>query len=259
MNAGEKQKHAGEEEPKAETDKRENSMNSVSKWWHDPAHVIQSIGIFIGSCVAIIYGLQLNQMIESNRINREALESVQRAFVTYQGIKQQRFQDVIKKIHYWAFDPTFENSGVTPAVNAINYVNADALPTEPNEEQFRGEPKQWIVETIGPKAVQHAGALNVPESLVMGNDYPETSVPPDVSARTRRDGKGFFVWGWVVYGDVIPNTKLHLTEFCRQIEVLGAMPVENRVGFVAHNCKQHNCTDEYCEDYKEIIKFSTRK
>ena len=82
VNAGEKQKHAREEQPEPEKCKANNGMNSVSKWWRDPAHVIQSIGILIGTLVAIIYACQLHQMIEANRINHEALTSTQRAYVT---------------------------------------------------------------------------------------------------------------------------------------------------------------------------------
>jgi hypothetical protein len=68
MNAGKEQKHTGEEDSKAKTDKSENPMNNVSKWWNDPAHVIQSAGIGIGVIVAIIYGCQLSQMVKSNKM-----------------------------------------------------------------------------------------------------------------------------------------------------------------------------------------------
>src|SRR5438132_107630 len=45
--------------------------------------IIEIAVFLVGIYVAYIYSGQLNQMIESNRINRDALQSVQRAFVTF--------------------------------------------------------------------------------------------------------------------------------------------------------------------------------
>src|SRR5271169_4184902 len=77
VNSREQQEHAGEKDRQPKTNEIKNNMN---KWWHEPAHVIQAVGIGIGTIVAIIYAGQLYQMIQSNKINREVLESVQRAF-----------------------------------------------------------------------------------------------------------------------------------------------------------------------------------
>ena len=111
MNTGEKQKHAGEEEPNAETGKRENGMSSVSKWWHDPAHVLQAIGILIGSVVAIIYGCQLRAMNDTVRITRKNSELDERAWVSINLTDPLR---VIKN-EPLGFKFKLINSGKTPA------------------------------------------------------------------------------------------------------------------------------------------------
>ena len=126
VNVKEKQEHARKEECEYETDKSENNMNSISKWWHDPAHVIQSIGIFIGTIVALIYAGQLCQMIESNRLSREALEVVQGAVVSFsppaKPVPVSYSSDPkSKKIDAWQLMVPITNDGGTPTKDGKVY------------------------------------------------------------------------------------------------------------------------------------------
>jgi hypothetical protein len=64
-----------------------------------------------------------------------------------------------------------------------------------------------------------------------------------------------FFWGWVAYRDVFPGTKRHLTEFCRELGFVGYRPSNQNVSLSFDSCRHHNCTDESCEDYEEILKM----
>ena len=76
--------------------------NKESKYLEKPpknspwnsVEIVKIIGeitlILIGVKALCVYSGQLSQMIESNHISHEALESVQRAFVTYQAINTYR-------------------------------------------------------------------------------------------------------------------------------------------------------------------------
>jgi hypothetical protein len=73
------------------------------------------------------------------------------------------------------------------------------------------------------------------------------------------------VWGWMAYRDIFPGTQVHVTEYCYSMTELSEItepgqPFEpnspgfhhRRFTFVA--CARHNCTDENCEDYKDVAR-----
>jgi hypothetical protein len=73
--------------------------------------------------------------------------------------------------------------------------------------------------------------------------------------------------GFVVYRDVFfPDTKIHLTEFCKRLTQVNVkfegtpsdkpiprtIPRFTPLGFFFEGCAQHNCADEYCgSDYEK--------
>src|ERR1035438_10495590 len=64
----------------------------------------------------------------------------------------------------------------------------------------------------------------------------------------------YYLYGWMVYRDVLPNTPAHLTEYCRRInsvDLLPGNPMNIRFNF--EDSRQHNCTDQYCPDYSEMV------
>jgi hypothetical protein len=250
MNAGEKQKHAGEKEDKSETKNSENIMNNASKWWHEPAHIIQTAAVGVGTIVALIYIGQLCQMIKSNNINREALESVQRAFISFNHIQEERSlgrtAESPKEEHWWSITPVIENSGTTPAQEVIDFDAIDELTDEPKGDVFIGNAKDFSIASIGPKNVQGMGVLNREESFIFGRDLTDLS-----SVRLAPRDKPIFVWGWIAYRDTFPKTKAHVTEFCAKLVNLTVM-TDKSLRWVMGTCKTHNCTDEYCEDYETI-------
>jgi len=134
---------------------------------------------------------QLVIAAESNQITREALESVQRAFITFKGVDTNgRNLNPPNGSHAWIFYPGVENSGTTPAVAAISYVTAKTLPSGPTEQQFIGPKTDHHVTvqyTVGPKALQRLGPL-YPKDIEMFGRYRQLWQPRIHPAIDRRIG-----------------------------------------------------------------------
>lgn len=236
-----------------------NNHSSNLPWWRraEPrGFIIQLLLLAVGIWVAKIYSCQLNQMIESNRINREALESVQRAFIFYDntGAARVRTDNTKQSLHSWRFSPTIANSGTTAAIQAIQQFHIMAgLPNEPTGEMFRGDVAQnSTAMTIGPKQPQGVGRQNLDEFKIFGRELTENfdNFP------TAKIQPGIFLWGWVVYQDVFfPNTRPHVMEYCQRLAEADYFPTNPlpKIGFVYANCTEHNCTDNQCKDYEEIL------
>jgi hypothetical protein len=194
---------------------------------------------------------QFSQLQESNRINREALESVQRAFVSLAHLQQE--ETLAYGTSYIAFHSQWENVGVTSA-NVTDYLFEDGkLSREPSDDQFEHgvETKPLHVSRyIGPHDPYWVGPFMIRTDVLLGSISPQ---------KTER----YFFWGWIVYRDVFKHTRLHVTEFCRKATDVGQAISEsdktNIKPFVRLEfCEEHNCADEQCKDYGQLIK-SIRK
>src|SRR5450432_2656077 len=64
--------------PQKKKEETEHCKPDQTPWWK---MFLEAAAVAVGIVVAIIYGLQLGQMIDSNKLSRESLESVQRAFI----------------------------------------------------------------------------------------------------------------------------------------------------------------------------------
>lgn len=199
----------------------------------------------------------LAKMKESNEINRESLESVQRAFIAFQNVNIVRGKNGASGEFIWDIQPVFQNTGNTPALQAVT--NATFLPSKDDkipESVFRnGNPMfrgNLIPASIAPKALQGIAAYRLGESYIFGVQLGENFENWPKPIR-----KDMYVFGWMVYRDVMPGTKPHLTEFCKRLYDAGLVfnPVR-QVRFTDVNCPQYNCTDEYCADYAQIVAYA---
>jgi hypothetical protein len=235
------------------TDKKAVSTEQKSKpnatpWWK---MVLEAVAVLVGIYVAFIYSRQLTQMIESNKISRESLTSVQRAFVTFNTVQYTRFVNPDANGQQWQFNGELINNGTTPAIQAVQRFVVDELPNGLSEETFTGDfsEQKANVGTVGPKATYTVGpALKSDQFVFMGQkidlEHPER-------ARAIQIEKHIYFWGWAAYRDIFRNTPLHLTEFCA---VLNGMSINRtkQVQLYFSKCPVHNCTDEYCSDYETI-------
>lgn len=267
-----------EHEPTKEdeqTDKQADPLEMVENRWARIKHfwefitkqehanaimAIFTVLIFVSGAVYSVFALlQWLAMRESNRINRESLESVQRAFVTFQGIQgtvEIRLKTSGEESDFLFFS-SFMNTGTTNANGIARYFHGDELLLEPTEKQFRGDSVS-PGGVIGPKAPYSIGGVTKPESFFFGTEFKNVR-----SLQSLLVNRKFFLWGWIAYRDVFPKTELHVTEFCQMLDRIGANPSASpsaRPEWFFHfiNCDHHNCADETCDDYQAIVALSLK-
>ena len=186
---------------------------------------------------------------------QESLESVQRAFVSFGGITETNAPNPGSKTDIdWLFQARWENSGTTPAKIVDMYIQAGPLPSEPDRDVFIGEETQ-----SGGSNVVIGGKARVDTTSRRVNP-PPSAQPSQVlkGPGTLLLKKGIFIWGWIVYKDVFPRTKAHLSEFSVYVNgVRYDMGGKTQMGFIPSDT--HNCVDEDCEDYERIISQTIRR
>jgi len=191
---------------------------------------------------------------ESNRLNRDALTSVQRAFVTFQAMQLDTPPvSMNPRTIAWVFSGVVENSGATPAINKIeHFAGSNKLHEEPSEAQFIGDEQDRPVGEIGPKVTKRVGQIVKEDDYVLGG-YTLLQIGDEAFHRYLASHDVFF-WGWVAYRDVFPNTRPHVTEFCQH--VIGVAALSTPQGPIPKlefsECRGHSCVDENCPDYKAI-------
>ena len=195
----------------------------------------------------------LGRMDTSNQTNREALTSVQRAFLTLQEIRGERLNIPNSPgVHMWQFFGVWQNSGSTPAAKIVGDFHSERLSREPDDKKFRtpvpGQPFNQT--TLGPKATEFVGSRSFPEADILYSDMGDD--PRRMHERVR---PGTFIWGWAAYRDVFPDTPTHVTEFCAFLAGYRINPDQNTITPMYGNCAKHNCNDQYCPDYREILKM----
>jgi hypothetical protein len=191
--------------------------------------------------------LQWCAMLASNKINRDALEAVQRAFIT-NSLDQRR----PKHPNGWFWDITvvWDNSGNTPAIGAVHGVDIKQLPGSPTEEQFQGKfnSTDLIKATIGPKTPLASSPLFRTDTLFFGKELGDLSAIPPLTPPPPIT-QNVFAWGWMMYRDEFRESDIHLTEFCMQLTDAHRSWDGKVIALVFAATKEHNCTDRYCPDY----------
>ena len=170
----------------------------------------------------------------------------QRAFISMVAVGGQPLStpDGSKLIAIRMF-PTWQNSGTTPAKEAISQVSWEVWPSDLPEgftfpDQSKRERRKFV---LGPKA--GSSMFMDPMSIDQFKDV--------------KDGKfRLFVWGWVKYNDIFAGTPTRLTEFCTEIVSISATKADmtdpaNSFNWSGNNCRDFNCFDESCVDYKTRI------
>lgn len=240
----------------------------------EPKHSNALVAIFTvlifvtGFFYTIFAALQWLAVIDSNRINHDSLVSVQRAFVTYEGMNLDAYPTSTKtKDMAWTFTANLVNGGTTPAIDKVQEFRAlNTLPSEPTELEFIGPDNDHPVGEIGPKAQSQMGPLVETPAFVMG-EFPFTiSSIGSKAFQSFFRSRNIFVWGWVGYRDVFPGTRPHVTEFCEEVQAIamGLNPAAKPPlpKFIPHilfrECSEHNCTDEHCKDYETIAAMVPR-
>jgi hypothetical protein len=241
-------KKNGKQEPEDSTPHANKLSNKswFDKWrkkWSDmtPANklMVSFTGV-IAFCTVVNAGVayvQWRGLLDSNRINRDALESVQRAFVSFSpkaGIGTLIEHNQV--VSWWPQIPMtnggntstkkmFQSSGIFFSVDEIPDTFGFPYDTPP------------VKGRLGPKDIADLDTKGIPLEQVQA-----------VQAH-----KGhLYVYGEARYDDVFH--KSHVTEFCYELHtnsITGdlASPSYSLMGRF-DTCHRHNCDDEDCEEKK---------
>jgi hypothetical protein len=179
----------------------------------------------------------------SNMITREALTSVQRAFVSFIGaISATKTVSGNKNTDLVLILP-WQNLGVTPTKNARSRVNWKTFPGDmPTGFDFADigtvEPRQF---EIPPKEMGNA-TMTIPIGWIDA---------------TKKGNVHLFVWGWITYYDIFANIPMRLSEFFDEITDIKSSPdditdASANITWQLSLCRvPHNCSDEQCQDYRQ--------
>lgn len=183
-------------------------MNNISRWWHDPAHVIQSIGIGIGTIVALIYAGQLCQMIKSNGLTRDSMVASSRAWISPMSAG---FVEAPQQGKPLKFGIQYGNPGKSPAFDVRPTYKIRSVP----KSSFDDNSIRSSVESddVCKGVVEAAGADVIypeqPDGYKLGF---QTSEPNFINDPEIFDGRKVFLmemcFACTTFG------KLHHTSFC---------------------------------------------
>ena len=149
------------------------------------------------------------------KVARETLEASQRPFIFIRGYEANVLGGIIR------VGAIFENSGSTPTQNMRARINWKWFPGELPADfdypdiGYDGSVDKTIEERpafVGPKSTTPSAQLDIP---ILWID------------RVRNNDGRIFIYGWVEYDDLLPDSPRHRTEFCNELAVLGIGPDEH--------------------------------
>ncbi|MGD0289816.1 MAG: hypothetical protein ABSC63_09220 [Candidatus Binataceae bacterium] len=181
-------------------------------------------------------------MLQANETNREALVSVQRAYVfvapvpTLKILKESTGVKATpaKTVEGYLFQFQYNNSGTTPPKEMRGYINWYAKPVTKGFTY----PDQGNAQTI-PLVIPPKGNLNGTPFLMS----------PELMKAVYKDGAPLYFYGWTRYRDVFKKTPEHVTKFCYSVNAMTDPIDATHDTVIALNlCPEHNCYDDECKD-----------
>jgi hypothetical protein len=172
-------------------------------------------------------------------LTREALIADKRAFVFATGIYG--FWEPSPTGQYnWRFRPLWQNGGETPTKNMTMHTSCE-LRNTPLPSGFDFGQAQTGTGFLGPRATS------------MGSLAPTmAAITPQNLRDVQQQRQFLYLWGWVRYFDVFPNTKEHITRFCWVVIPVGdpftyvPNDPQHTLRFTTIHHTEGNCADDEC-------------
>jgi hypothetical protein len=164
---------------------------------------------------------------------RDALYQSNRAFIFVKKIDAQFVgQKSTHTIIKWRFVAQWENGGKTPTKDAASYINyglfEGSIDLGFHFPDF-GEQQEAGHTMLGPGGSTHGHV-----------DIPIENLHKVKAGRARA-----YIWGWMDYNDVFPNTRRHRSEFCVEVVVDGEA-LEEKCHFSFRQHERFNGFDGEC-------------
>lgn len=181
------------------------------------------------------------------QLTKDALVADKRAFVFAVGLMQYWERDSQTGLYNWRFRPQWRNSGDTPTKNMrMNF-----------ECVVRDSPLPAGFD-LDHAAIEPGTGLLAPKDQMFGGLAPRGNpITPQDIIDTQAGTKFIYVWGWIRYFDVFPDSPRHITRFCWQIlpagnphafmpDASGVPPSPGTVSFSFLHHTEGNCADDEC-------------
>jgi hypothetical protein len=258
-------------------------------------NLAEKIGVGVASCIlvvaviqAIIYNRQANLMQasleqnersiilnrgqlaianrnagtsqEANKISRESLESVQRAYLTFPPSPEVEIYGMPNG-PLVTLNMPIENNGNTAAHkirDRVSCVTPMGIPSNSSFPDINGRYCGTPWAATGANVIPAKGSLLSQkiqlETRILDEFMKQNQGPwPKRFGLPSQPSRSIRFYGWVTYRDIFDKTREHLSEFCRDLATFVIVPPNQGQAQWAY-CPAHNCTDEDCPDYEERIK-----
>jgi hypothetical protein len=178
---------------------------------YSPSVLVQIGLLIVGFFYTLYARRQWSAIKEQSKLFQETLVANKRAFISADSFGQYWEQDILAERFNWRFRPSWRNAGQTPTKNATMYVSCEVR-NAPLPPGYRFEfPKDEV-----------ATAFVSAEGGLFGSVAPRISAFTPQEIRDAAENRKFiYLWGWMRYNDVFPNTPQHITHFCWQIVTAG--------------------------------------
>jgi hypothetical protein len=177
---------------------------------------------------------QLKEMKIANKTNRDALTSVQRAFVS-----------IPTPIIAEAPDP--HNPGQTLYQIMIRWENTGNTPTRNLTMRFRFIPSPTAIDDPwdfnSPKTVTIPREFISPKDKVSEGSY-YMSHQEAVDTVQRRSY--LYAIAEATYDDILKSGEPHITQFCASYKGVAGVVIQNLQVVHWESCRHHNCADDEC-------------
>ena len=236
-------------ENKAERAEKRTLDHKLVDFNGDLAHYTEILAILAGlqfialGAQALFLRAAFKEAKRSGDIAREAMIAGERAFVFAVGLNPLWELDITSNSYNWRFRPVLKNFGDTPTRKMTMHTHVEVRPG-PLPAGFDFDYKTTLTGT---------GLLS-PNSDGLGSLAPPMQGPavtPQDILDAQAGKKFIYIWGWVRYHDVFPDTPLHITRFCWVFTIVGDPTMFNPgnpqgLDFRTVHHLEGNCADDDC-------------
>ena len=244
-----KPENNGQKSP--ESSPREGIWTLMLTWFtrlvSDPVAVVTTILALLTGRYVVHAGRQTVATVasvraaqESIKLARDSLIIENRAYLTPVEFLIGKAMDVNShRIYEWRFTPTWKNTGKTPAKKVRQLTNAGFFPKEglPPNFDFPDmrllHPNQLFAKVIGADFITMAPHCEITAFLVRD------------ALKTHR----FFLWCWIEYQDIFPETPIRRSEYCGELVAIGDLAdprISPEKAFRWDSVDKFNGMDEDC-------------
>ena len=179
--------------------------------WYAPSVLVQICLLVVGFFYTLFARRQWLAIKRQTELIEESLIADKRAFVCADGFVHLWELEPNTNLYNFRLRPRYKNTGSTPTKDLRSHVECDIRNTVlPPGHIFTDQNA-----TVGTGMVP-------PHGEVTGGIGPQaTPITPQDIVEAEAFRRFIYLWGWIKYRDVFPNTSEHTTRFCWLIQVVG--------------------------------------